>query len=73
MPQRRTYNGETVQSALMAIGALFGVEIFRRNSEHVVTLDAYPVQNRLPRLRRLVFGGLGLRLGRFGAHGGILS
>ena len=50
--------------ALMAIGALLGVKIFRRNAEHVVTLDANTMKNWLPRRRSFVFRGMGLRLGR---------
>ena len=45
----------------MAIGALFGVKIFRRNAEHIVTLDAHPMEHRLPRRRSLVFWGVSLR------------
>jgi hypothetical protein len=32
----------------MAIGTLLGVKIFRRNAEHVVTLDANAVEGWLP-------------------------
>lgn len=33
--------------AFMAIGALLGVKILRRNTEHVVTLNANAMENRL--------------------------
>lgn len=33
----------------MAIGALLGVKILRRDPKHVITLDAYAVQDRLAR------------------------
>jgi hypothetical protein len=59
-------------SSLMAVRALLGVEIFRRHAEHIVTLDAHPVQNRLPRLRRLVLGRLDLRVW-LGTHSEILA
>ena len=59
--------------AFMTIGALFGVKIFRRNPEHIVTLDAHPMEHRLPRRRRLVFWGMSLLLGRLCSHVQILA
>jgi hypothetical protein len=57
----------------MTIWALLGVEIFRRNTEHVVTLNANAMKSRLSRRRSLMFwsGSLGLR--GFCAHGEILA
>jgi len=57
----------------MAAGALFGVKILRRNTEHVVTLDANTMQDRLPRRRGFVFRGMGLRLSWFSGHRQILA
>jgi hypothetical protein len=57
----------------MAVGALFGVKILRRYAEHVVTLDANPMQYGLPRLRGFVFRSVGLRWVRFGCHKQILA
>jgi hypothetical protein len=37
--------------AFMAIGALLGVKILRRNAEHIVTLDANTMEHRLSRRR----------------------
>jgi len=37
--------------AFMAIGALLGVKILRRNTKHVVTLDANTMEHRLSRRR----------------------
>jgi hypothetical protein len=59
--------------AFVAIGALLGVKILRRNAEHVVTLNANTMKNRLPGSRRLVFRGVGLRLNRFVCHERILA
>src|SRR5216683_1408671 len=59
--------------AFMAIGALLGVKIFRRNAEHVVTLDANTMKHRLPRSRRFVFWGIRLGLIGFGYHKQILA
>jgi hypothetical protein len=59
--------------ALMAIGALLGVKILRRNAEHVVTLNANTMKNGLPRRRRFVFRGVGLGLSGFGCHTEILA
>ena len=57
----------------MAGGALLGVKILRRNAEHVVTLDAHTVKDRLPGRRGFVFGGVGLGLRGFGCHKQILA
>jgi hypothetical protein len=54
--------------ALMASGALLGVKILRRNTEHVVTLDAHTVKDRLPGRRGFVFRVMGLGLRGFGCH-----
>lgn len=68
---RVAVNVETL--AFVAGGALLGVEIFRRNAEHVVTLNAYAMENGLSRRRRLVFGVVGLGLSGFVCHKRILS
>jgi hypothetical protein len=47
------YSAESL--ALMAIGALLGVKILRRNGEHVVTLNANTMKHRLSRRWRVVF------------------
>jgi hypothetical protein len=57
----------------VAIGALFGVKLFRRNAEHVVTLDANTMQNRLTWRRSFQFRSMRLRLGSFISHGEILA
>lgn len=57
----------------MTIRALLGVKLFRRNSKHVVTLDAYTMEHWLPRRRSFMLRGLSLRLGRFGSHKQILA
>ena len=57
----------------MAIGALLGVKILRRNTEHVVTLDANTMKDRLPWRRSFVFRGMGLGPSRFGCHEEILA
>ena len=59
--------------AFMAIRALLGVKILRRNAEHVVTLDANTMKDWLPRRRRFVFRGMGLGLRGFGCHERILA
>jgi hypothetical protein len=59
--------------AFMAIGALLGVKILRRNAEHVVTLDANTMKHWLPRRRGFVFRGMGLGLRGFGCHKQILA
>lgn len=59
--------------ALVAVGALLGVEIFRRNTKHVVTLDANAMQNGLPRRRSFQFVSMRLRRCRFICHGEILA
>jgi hypothetical protein len=59
--------------ALVAIGALLGVEIFRRNTEHVVTLNANAMKSRLSRRRSLMFCSVRLGLRGFCAHGEILA
>jgi hypothetical protein len=56
----------------MAIGALLGVKIFRRNPEHVVTLDANAVEDWLPKRRGLRFC-MRLRLDRLSWHSEILA
>jgi len=43
------YNAKTL--AFMAVGALLGVKILRRNAEHVVTLNANTMEDRLSRRR----------------------
>ena len=43
--------------ALVAIGALLGVKILRRNAEHVVTLNANTMKNRLPWRRSIRVSG----------------
>lgn len=45
----------------MAGGALLGVKILRRNAEHIVTLDAHAMKNRLSRRGRLVARSMRLR------------
>ena len=57
----------------MAIGALFRVKIFRRNAEHIVTLDANAVEHWLPRRRSFLFRGMSLRWARFSSHEQILA
>src|ERR1700733_7279224 len=57
----------------MAVGALLGVKILRRNAEHVVTLDANTMKHRFPRRRRFVFRGMGLGLSGFVCHKQILA
>ena len=57
----------------MATGALFRVKILRRNAEHVVTLSANTMENRLPWCRGFVFRGMGLGLSGFVGHTGILA
>lgn len=52
----------------MATGALLGVKILRRNPEHVVTLDANTMKDRLPRRRRFVFRVMGLWCYGFVCH-----
>jgi hypothetical protein len=52
----------------MAGGALLGVKILRRNAEHVVTLNANTVKDRLPGRRGFVFRGMSLGLRGFGCH-----
>ena len=42
--------------AFMAIGALLGVKILRRNAEHVVTLDANTMKHWLPGVGDSCFG-----------------
>ncbi len=42
-------------SAFMAIGALLGFVVVRRDAEHVVALDADAVDNRLGRVLGLAF------------------
>jgi hypothetical protein len=61
--------------AFMAIGALLGVKILRRNAEHVVTLNANTMKHRLPRRRRFVFRSMSLSLGLsgVGCHNQILA
>ena len=68
--------------AFVTTGALLGVKIFRRNAEHVVTLDAHAMKHRLSRRRRFVLRvvrlvrlrrGLRSRLGGFGRHTQILA
>ena len=59
--------------AFMAIGALLGVKILRRNAEHVVTLNANTMKHRLHRRRRFVFRGMRLGFGGFGCHKQILA
>ena len=59
--------------AFMAIGALLGVKILRRNAEHVVTLDANTMKHWLPRRRGFVFRGMRLWLRGFGCHKQILA
>src|SRR5580692_1372124 len=59
--------------AFMATWALLGVKIFRRNAEHVVTLNANTMKHRLPRSRRFVFWGMRLGLIGFGCHKQILA
>ena len=59
--------------ALMAIGALLRVKIFRRHAEHIVTLDTNAVQDWLPRRRSFLFWGMSLCLGRFRIHDEILA
>ena len=53
----------------MTIGALLGVEIFRQNTEHIVTLYANSMKHWLSRRRSPWFGGMGLCLIGFGGHG----
>ena len=53
---------------LMAVGALLGIKIFRRNAKHVVTLDAHPMEHCLPRRRSLVLRGVSLCLGWLCSH-----
>ena len=57
----------------MAIGALLGVKILRRNAEHVVTLNANAMKNRLSWRRSIVFRAVSLRLRRFVGHERILA
>jgi hypothetical protein len=52
----------------MTIGTLLCIKIFRRNAEHIVTLDAHAMKNWLPRCRSLVFRGMSLRRVWFGRH-----
>lgn len=63
-----------VRLTLMAIGALLGVEIFRRHGKHLVALDADAVHHALRALRRhtvrVVRRGRGLVLFR---HAPILT
>jgi hypothetical protein len=59
--------------AFMAIGALLGVKILRRNAEHVVTLNANTMKHRLPRRRRFVFRSMSLGLSGFGCHNQTLA
>ena len=61
------------QLAFVAVGALLGVKIFRRNAEHIVTLNANTMEHGLPRRRRFVFRGVGLWLSGFVCHGQILT
>jgi hypothetical protein len=55
-------------SAFMAIRALLGVKIFRRDAEHVVTLNANTVKHRFPRRRSFMFRGVRSGLSRFICH-----
>ncbi len=63
-------------SALVAVRALFGVEVFRRDPEHVVALDANAVDDGRARgdgrVLRLVLGFLTGR-SRLVTHAGILA
>ncbi len=58
---------------LMATGTLFSVKIFRRNAEHVVTLDAHAMKNRLSRHRSFVFRSVSLSWIRLSRHEQILA
>jgi hypothetical protein len=57
----------------MATGALFRVKILRRDAEHVVTLNANTMENRLPWCGGFVFRGMGLGLSGFVGHTRILA
>jgi hypothetical protein len=57
-----------VSSALMAIGALLGVKIFRRDAKHVVTLNANTVKHRFSRRRSFMFRGVRSGLSGFICH-----
>ena len=57
----------------MAIGALFGVKLLRRNAEHIVTLDANTMENRLSWRRSFQFRSMRLRRGSFISHEEILA
>jgi hypothetical protein len=59
--------------AFVAVGALLGVKILRRNAKHIVTLNANTMKNRLSRRRRFVFCAVCLRLRWFGCHNQILA
>jgi len=59
--------------AFMAVRALLGVKILRRDAKHVVTLDANTMQHRFPGRRRFVFRGMGLGLSGFVCHKQILA
>jgi hypothetical protein len=59
------YQAEREALLLTAVGAVFRVEIFRRHTEHVVTLDANTMQSGLPGGRRFVLWGLSLRVSGF--------
>ena len=60
-------------SAFVAVRALLGFEVLRRDAKHVVALDANAMQDAFGVARRRAFmGGFRLRLGRF-AHTAILT
>ena len=58
---------------LMTVGALLGVEIFRQNAEHVVTLYAHTMESRLPRCGSFMLRGMGLCGSWLSGHGQILA
>jgi hypothetical protein len=60
---------EGPQSPFVAVGAVLGFEILRRNAKHVVALDADAMQHR----GLLGVAGLGFGFGGFLCHTQILT